>query len=103
MKRNKEDVELKLTKEGIPMELVQNASPKELVNLAHQLLKLADREPAISQQERQFFELATQIERTCPSCGHTGQIEKDFGWKIWDKRLRPQSWCRNCRKAGGRK
>lgn len=39
----------------------------------------------------------------CPRCGKTGSTHEDFGTRIIDGRARPQSWCRNCRSARGRK
>lgn len=40
---------------------------------------------------------------TCPHCEHNGPIETDFGWRTMAGGIiRPQSWCRECRAAGGK-
>lgn len=41
---------------------------------------------------------------TCPHCGMTGQVRKWFGIRnMGTGVLRPQSWCRDCRKDPNRK
>ncbi len=35
---------------------------------------------------------------TCPHCGVKGQVAKDFGVRVLAGTVRPQSWCRECRK-----
>ena len=41
----------------------------------------------------------------CPNCGKTAhgedEIEEEFGYRnMGDGRTIPQSWCRDCRRAG---
>lgn len=36
---------------------------------------------------------------SCPNCGHTGPIERDFGVRIMRGAVWAQSWCRKCRGA----
>jgi hypothetical protein len=38
------------------------------------------------------------VEKTCPRCGHTGDLVRDFGFRKMQGERRPQSWCRECRK-----
>lgn len=40
---------------------------------------------------------------TCPHCGEEGQVAKDFGVRVLGGTVRPQSWCRECRKNPNRK
>lgn len=35
---------------------------------------------------------------TCPHCGIIGVVSKDFGVRVLGGTVRPQSWCRECRK-----
>ncbi|MBX5481107.1 MAG: hypothetical protein IRZ16_04545 [Myxococcaceae bacterium] len=34
---------------------------------------------------------------TCPRCGHSGPVDRDFGTRKVNGEVRPQSWCRSCR------
>lgn len=34
----------------------------------------------------------------CPHCGKKGKVGKDFGIRVLGGTVRPQSWCRDCRK-----
>ncbi len=33
----------------------------------------------------------------CPHCGHCGDVDADFGWRILRGERLPQSWCKGCR------
>ena len=45
---------------------------------------------------------AAKVFAKCPNCGKTAKnyqdTEKDFGFRNMDGIMRPQSWCRICRK-----
>jgi hypothetical protein len=34
----------------------------------------------------------------CPHCGKKGKVGKEFGVRVLGGTVRPQSWCRDCRK-----
>lgn len=37
------------------------------------------------------------MEKTCPKCNETGDVETRFGWRTMDGVKRPQSQCKSCR------
>lgn len=41
-------------------------------------------------------------ETECPHCGIKGQVARDFGVRVLGGTVRPQSWCRECRKNPNR-
>ncbi|MGQ0507364.1 MAG: hypothetical protein ACT4TC_18820 [Myxococcaceae bacterium] len=41
-------------------------------------------------------------ERECPRCHRVGWIDTDFGTRIIRGEVKPQSWCRACRRNGSR-
>ncbi len=38
-------------------------------------------------------------QKECPRCHHVGEVQRDFGTRVIRGEVRPQSWCRQCRKA----
>lgn len=72
-------------------ELVSSLSPTEL------LIEMARR--GITALPEKNILLGSS---TCPHCGHTGVIEKDFGIRVMRGEVWPQSWCRGCRSARGK-
>ena len=46
--------------------------------------------------------ISNKVEVNCPACGKTAnsrdEVEKIFGFRNMDGIIRPQSWCRDCRK-----
>lgn len=38
----------------------------------------------------------------CPHCGEKGKVASDFGVRVLGGTVRPQSWCRDCRKNPNR-
>jgi hypothetical protein len=37
--------------------------------------------------------------KSCPKCGISGDIDVEFGWRLMEGKIKPQSWCRSCRRS----